>query len=756
MALISLLYKKGLREIIKNWRPVSLSNNDTKILSKLLAERLKIALPEIIHTDQKGCLKGRYIGQGIRLMEDIIEKCEEDEVILLIDQEKAFDRVEWEWLNNVMNKFNCGERFITWINILYKHMKSAIVTNGHVSRYFPITRGIRQGDSLSALLYILQSEPLHEYFRKREDIKGITIQDTRGKEVELKGSQYVDDQNLFLKHTNDINKCMGVFEDFGDASGSKVNRNKTIGLIPKEKNIKLDLEIVLTTKPEMALGVPISKSNIQHEYWEGIIEKLIKRVAPWKIRKLSLTGKVYIIKSLGLSQMLYGCEMITISDGYIKTVMDILWDFLWEGKKCFVSRKICQLPRNMGGLNFPNLEDIVKVKRVKMLINILKGDINETWCIMPLTYFKCLDTMYNVEYFALKVDDSEIDIKQTKIPVFYQECILAFQELCRKGKSYDQNEDEIIWCNSKLKINGMSFRLKHWSKSGIQHISDIVKGNTFLDSEIKKKHKTHKANFEFEMYSIKKSWPNKWMTEKLNLQCKYDSLDAILKMQFEIPSVGIKMLKDMSSSELYSIFMYSENVEMKSKDYWSNKFSNIIVDFESWFTFILNSKIIPRKCLDFNWRIFHGQINTENRLKHMKFSNGMCCLCQLKNENIEHLLTDCIDVQTVWTNLENIIDYIFNMNKTLHKFDKIVGLLGEVQCEKDEVINMMLSIARWLIWKRRCLFKFDDNYINQPTLLIWIKNEIKEHVKILLKSEYVKKNSTLSKYLLLVKDKLFH
>ena len=92
-----MLYKKGSREDIKNWRPISLLNVDYKILSKVLAERLKSVLPDIIHYDQRGCIPGRYIGENIRLIDDLLFEIENecnDPVILMLDQEKAFDRVE--------------------------------------------------------------------------------------------------------------------------------------------------------------------------------------------------------------------------------------------------------------------------------------------------------------------------------------------------------------------------------------------------------------------------------------------------------------------------------------------------------------------------------------------------------------------------------------------------------------------------------------------------------------------------------------
>ena len=175
LAVIRLLFKKGQREDLKNWRPISLLNVDVKILTKLLAERLIRVLPSIIHRDQKGCVKGRYIGENITLIRDLVECCEERETIILIDQQKAFDRVEFSWLFQVLDKLKFGKNYISWLKILYKDMKSCILTNGYTSRTFPVTRGIRQGDSLSALLYILQLEPLSAYLRKTNRIHGIEV-----------------------------------------------------------------------------------------------------------------------------------------------------------------------------------------------------------------------------------------------------------------------------------------------------------------------------------------------------------------------------------------------------------------------------------------------------------------------------------------------------------------------------------------------------------------------------------------------------
>ena len=145
------------------------------------------------------------------------------------------------------------------MKILYKSLKSAVVRNGWTSTYFSLTRGIRQGDALSALLFIIQAEPLAEYFRLSQGIKGIKIKDETQREHELKGCQYVDDSNNFIKNRYHVFRCLQKIDLFGRASGSRINRSKTVALVSEHyRDLQsIDSQIAVQTEVEKVLGVPI-------------------------------------------------------------------------------------------------------------------------------------------------------------------------------------------------------------------------------------------------------------------------------------------------------------------------------------------------------------------------------------------------------------------------------------------------------------------------------------------------------------------
>lgn len=158
-AIIKLLEKKDKdKRFIENWRPISLLNVDTKILSKALANRLKQVLPDIISHDQTAYVKGRFIGESTRLISDILEVTDALNIggyILTADIEKAFDSMDHHFLLAALQKFGFGSVFIDWIKMLLNKNESCVINGGVTSQYFSLERGARQGDPIAAYLFII-------------------------------------------------------------------------------------------------------------------------------------------------------------------------------------------------------------------------------------------------------------------------------------------------------------------------------------------------------------------------------------------------------------------------------------------------------------------------------------------------------------------------------------------------------------------------------------------------------------------------
>ena len=747
IAVIRLLFKKGIREDIRNWRPISLLNTDVKILSKLLANRLKKVLPEIIHTDQTGCIEGRFIGQNIRLMQDIIDKSESDETILLLDQEKAFDRVDHGWLFQVLEQFGLPSKYISWFKILYKEMKSCILTNGYVSEHFCLSRGIRQGDSLSALFYVLQAEPFACYIRKKRNLQGIKLSGS----TEAKISQYVDDTVLYLNSYNMVNDSLEIIENFGKASGSRLNRQKTECLVMREDRLKsLGENMKVTLGPVKLLGIPLGKTSNENEFWDDIIKKIEKRYCFWKMRDLSLFGKVHVIKSLGMSLVLYASNMLYLSDKNIERITKINYEFLWGGKRPLMKKEICILPRHQGGLGMIDLRIAIKAQRIKWMKRILLSSKDEKWACIPTESFKCLDTKFGIDLFAVRVSDSCNLLDKTQCPFFYKKVLLNMQELKRKRQATSQSQ--IVWCNNKIKFNGQPLAFAHWAKCGVNYLEDIVENGTYKEEYL---YRTilDKRSYVFDLAKLKSAIPLEMLMGKdMQRVRSVNEYEEVLDTRFIVSKQVEKSLNELTTKEIYGMFLQNTATEIKSKQYWVNKFNEPDLDFDKWFACNFNSNIIPRKCVDFNWKVFHGRVSTETTLQKMKLSDGFCTICKTVQENVVHLLIFCKDNDIVWTNIGNLIAKYLGKDFNISEKIILCGIL-EKSFESD-MINLILSITRYTIWKRRNRAKYENSVIGTTSCINWIVAEIKNHVKILLCLRRILNDKTKLKQLRKLSDVL--
>ena len=214
---------------LKNWRPISLLNVIYKLASAVISNRLKKVLDNIINGNQKGFIAGRFLGENVRLIYDVLFESKKQNLpglLLSIDFEKAFDTVSWKFIMKVLDYFNFGNSIKSWVGLFQKGSETCILQNGFMSNFFSLRRGCRQEDPISPYLFILCAEILGKMVRKNKEIKGISI---NGKEYKL--SQYADDTQLILDGTEkSLKAALNLLKQFYIMSGLKINVDKTRAL----------------------------------------------------------------------------------------------------------------------------------------------------------------------------------------------------------------------------------------------------------------------------------------------------------------------------------------------------------------------------------------------------------------------------------------------------------------------------------------------------------------------------------------------
>jgi len=388
-SVITLLDKKGKdRTKIENLRPISLSNCDIKLCTKALALRTSKVVDKLVDRNQAGYVPGRQVTDNIRLLEEIIKDANDknkESFLITLDAQKAFDSVDHDYLLKVLEVYKFPKEYIKWIKILYTDLNASVLVNGYTTSKFKIQQSVKQGDALSCVLFILAIEPLIQSIKLNNQIEPIIIKcNTSNEETEIKTATYADDITSLTANEKSIQIIIDEYERFSEYSGIKLNVQKTEILIMGakehvERGFNLESKnqpITIYNQESVKIcGITLSNNN-EIAYKENVINKITKlekQLDVWRMRNLTLQGKILIVKTFGISQLIYSFQSTNVKDVELTKIEDIIFRFIWNIKKSTriasgkIARKMLKKDRESGGLNAPdifNINNAIKYKNV--------------------------------------------------------------------------------------------------------------------------------------------------------------------------------------------------------------------------------------------------------------------------------------------------------------------------------------------------------------------------------------------------------
>eukprot|EP00253_Pinus_taeda_P029767 PITA_29767 len=345
----------------EKYRPIALCNIIYKIVSKVVASRLKPMLPLIISPEQFGYVEGRHITDGIILTREIIHSLKQSKqpgMLLKIDLSKAFDSISWDYLQKILKAFGFSPSWVRWISNLISSSFFSILINSIPSPTFRPSRGIRQGDPLSPFLFVILAEGLGRSIKSAilsRKLKGIAFHQTPA----ISHQQFVDDNMLFgHPSAQEARSFNSILEDFSLASGALINKVKSqiffFNTPPStQRAISRILGFTITSLPSKYLGAPLMSSALKHSSWNNLLEKLEVRLLLWTHRALNMASRIVLIKAVLQSMPLYLFSILSAPKWVLKAIKQLQRNFLWGSKGpnrkwALVKWEKACLPKNAG------------------------------------------------------------------------------------------------------------------------------------------------------------------------------------------------------------------------------------------------------------------------------------------------------------------------------------------------------------------------------------------------------------------------
>ncbi|KAJ1164604.1 hypothetical protein NDU88_005039 [Pleurodeles waltl] len=362
------------------YRPISLLNIEIKVLSSTLASRLKEIMPTLVHPDQCGFMPTRSTRHCIRRLHLALAHrntlSHAHLALLLLDFEKAFDTVDWSYLELVLQKNGLGPRFRGLVRLLYSKPTARVRVNGVVSDPFPIGRGTRQGCPLSPLLFALMIEPLAILLRGDPLIEGWSWPACAEDRVAL----YADDVLLYLSNPAKSGpRVLEILGLFAEASGLILNPAKSL-LVPLHRSgdcVNWQRNIPVRRNSFKYLGMYISL--LPELTWELNFTRLTRKIRSdllhWRTLPLNLLGRIALYKMMILPRLLYLLQNFPhpIPRKWFGEMDSLVRQFIWSGARPRLALKTCQRDVYDGGLGMSNIHSYHLATQVLVINDWMGG-----------------------------------------------------------------------------------------------------------------------------------------------------------------------------------------------------------------------------------------------------------------------------------------------------------------------------------------------------------------------------------------------
>ncbi|GJV95253.1 RNA-directed DNA polymerase, eukaryota [Tanacetum coccineum] len=389
---IALIPKVNDAKFVNDFRPISLIGCVYKVITKVLANRLATVISDLVSETQSAFVANRQILDGPFILNEMLNWCKRKKkqaMFFKVDFAKAYDSVRWDYLLDILHAFGFGPNWCRWIRGTFTSSMASILVNGSPTSEFPFCCGLKQGDPLAPYLFILIMESLHISFSRVVDdglFKGFQLHGS----VNISHLFYADDA-MFIGEWSEQNlhNIVKVLNCFHLASGLKINiaKSQVLG-VGVSQNVVVQaanrIGCAVLNTPFRYLGVTVGECMSRKSAWVGLVNKLQARLSKWKVKTLSIGGRLTLLKSVLGASPIYYMSIFKVPKGVLKTMESIRSKFFngvdsSDRKISWVAWDNVLASKLNGGLGVSSFFALNRALLLKWVWRFISGD-GSLWC----------------------------------------------------------------------------------------------------------------------------------------------------------------------------------------------------------------------------------------------------------------------------------------------------------------------------------------------------------------------------------------
>lgn len=703
-AIIAVLQKEGKDPVqCTSYRPISLLCVDYKILTSILATRIQNYIKKLIKPDQTGFIIGRHGTNNIRRalnLQSIAARNRTPSMLLSLDAEKAFDRVDWLFLEQTLLEMGFGETLATWINTLYKNPKSKVRVNGCCSDSFNVERGVRQGDSLSPILFALSIEPLAEAIRQNAQIQGLEDEGGTIHKIAL----FADDILIFIKNPLlSIPALMQCLNKYSSVSGYKINENKSEAMMisgnwPIQLNDNVSFHWSKQGFRYLGIVLTANFTQLYDVNYNKLIRQIKNDITRWEILPLSLLGRVETVRMNLLPRMLFLFQSLPVKVPITTFNMldKLISKFIWQRKRPRIRLKILLLPKEKGGLGLPNLKYYYWAAQLNAVVAWIKNDQETGWVQIEQSTTKGI-SLSTLPFINMK------SVNNAKIENEWIKHTLEVWTIVRKklGGPLSVSRAMPIMGNMEFPPSVWDSGFRRWADKGLSTINSLFNGIEFKSFTQLQEQCQLPSNDLYRYFQIRHYITNHKERELLsknpnNIEDYFITLaEKHLPIKKHVSHIYKRLINDTLQN--------TESIKGK----WELEL-NILITDNVWEELCINCHkgLNSQLWREFDWKLKIRYFNTPLIIsRYVKEPNVELCWRNCGNiGDHSHIFWDCPVIQEFWKRVKEETDKILQVNSSLDPLIFLLGAIPQETYSSDQryMLRILLLIAKKMItvnWK---------------------------------------------------------